>query len=291
MTTLQLTKHHGLGNDFLVAFDPPVAATDLPALAVALCDRRTGVGADGLLVADDAPGHTARMTLYNADGSVAEMSGNGIRCFAQAVAIRRGDFGEQRILTGAGERTVRLGPTDRADTIEASVDMGEITPGREPTGWAAIGCHPDRPVMHLDTGNPHTVVGVDDVAVVDLQHLGEQVPGTNLEIVEPGAEPNLIRMRVHERGAGITRACGTGACASAYAARAWGLVPASAREIVVQMDGGRARVRLDDPVPGRATLVGPSVLIGRIEIDLAHLPVHPPLGGGSTPHEGNTASA
>jgi diaminopimelate epimerase len=96
MTTLQLTKHHGLGNDFLVAFEPPVVATDLPALAVALCDRRTGIGADGLLVADDAPGHTARMTLYNADGSVAEMSGNGIRCFAQAVAIRRHDRGERR---------------------------------------------------------------------------------------------------------------------------------------------------------------------------------------------------
>ena len=292
MTTLQLTKHHGLGNDFLVTFHPPVPAERLPALAVALCDRRTGIGADGLLVAESEPGYAARMWLYNADGSRAEMSGNGIRCFAQAVALRRGDLDDQRILTDAGDRLVRLFATDRSDTIEASVDMGEIRDGREPDGWASIGAHPDRPVMFLDTGNPHTVVGVDEVGVVDLQALGERVPGTNLEIVEPGDEPHVIRMRVHERGAGITRACGTGACASAYAARAWGLVPAATTEIVVQMDGGCAKVRLDEPAPGRATLVGPSVLIGRIEVELDDLLASPaPTAGVHRPHEGNTTSA
>ena len=84
MTQLTLTKHHGLGNDFLVVFSPCV--DDLPALARQLCDRRRGIGADGLLVAESADGFAARMTLYNADGSRAEMSGNGIRCFAQALA-------------------------------------------------------------------------------------------------------------------------------------------------------------------------------------------------------------
>lgn len=293
MTTLQLTKHHGLGNDFLVAFHPPVPVAQLPALAIALCNRRTGIGADGLLIAESEPGYSARMWLYNADGSRAEMSGNGIRCFAQALAMRRGDLDPQTILTDAGDRRVSLFATDRDDTIEATVDMGEIRTGTEPDGWAAIGAHPDRPVLHLDTGNPHTVVGVDEVAVVDLQALGEQVPGTNLEIVEPGAEPHVIRMRVHERGAGITQACGTGACASAFAARAWGLVPAGAAEIVVQMDGGRAKVRLDDPAPGRATLVGPSVLIGRIEVELDGL-LAPADAGPAEPHrshEGNTTSA
>ena len=83
MTMLSLTKHHGLGNDFLVVFHPHVAPADLPALAQRLCDRRRGVGADGLLVAESEPGHAARMWLYNADGSRAEMSGNGIRCFAR----------------------------------------------------------------------------------------------------------------------------------------------------------------------------------------------------------------
>ncbi|MEZ5247816.1 MAG: hypothetical protein R2713_00940 [Ilumatobacteraceae bacterium] len=153
MTTLQLTKHHGLGNDFLVVFHPPVPPARLPALAVALCDRRTGIGADGLLVAESEPGMAARMWLYNADGSRAEMSGNGIRCFAQALALRRGDLDGQTILTDAGDRHVRLVATDRADTIEASVDMGEIRAGSEPEGWA--GSAPT-PIVRCCTSTPAT---------------------------------------------------------------------------------------------------------------------------------------
>jgi diaminopimelate epimerase len=264
---LELTKHHGLGNDFLVVFDPPV--DDLPELARQLCDRRRGVGADGLLIVRSAAGYTARMTLHNADGSTAEMSGNGIRCFAQALAMRNESLEPQTILTDAGPRLVQLFATDRADTVEASVDMGEVTAIGAPDGWDAIGCDPNRPVAHLSLGNPHTVVGVDEVAAVDLLALGRQVPGTNLEIVEPGPELHGVTMRVHERGAGITEACGTGACASAWAARAWGLVPVSAREIVVHMDGGSAKVHIDEPSPGRVTLVGPSVFVGHVIVDIA----------------------
>ena len=105
-TTLTFTKHHGLGNDFLVTFHPPVS--DLAALARQVCDRRRGIGADGLIVGESAEGYTAQMILFNADGSRAEMSGNGIRCFAQALATRRGDLEPQRILTDAGERLVTL---------------------------------------------------------------------------------------------------------------------------------------------------------------------------------------
>lgn len=269
---LELTKHHGLGNDFLVAFVPQDAefdSIDLPALAIELCDRRRGIGADGLLVARPADGYAAQMTLFNADGSRAEMSGNGIRCFAQAIAARDGDLAPKDILTDAGPRRVQLFATDREDTIEASVDMGEALPIEAPQGWLEVGCDPVRPVMHLSLGNPHTVVAVDDVDAVDLLTLGQQVPGTNLEIVEPCADPGTIRMRVHERGAGITEACGTGACASAVAAVAWGLVPASTQEITVQMDGGRAKVRLDQPTSGRVTLIGPSVYVGTVTIHLA----------------------
>ncbi len=271
---LELTKHHGLGNDFLVMRHPGEHAEVQPVaqLARRLCDRRRGIGADGLLLISDAGGYTARMTLVNADGSLAEMSGNGIRCLAQALAMRDGTVGTQHILTDAGPRTVTVHATDAADTVEASVDMGEIAAGHPPTGWDALGCHPDRPVLHLSLGNPHTVVGVDDVHVVDLLGLGRRVPGTNLEIIEPGPGPHEITMRVHERGAGITEACGTGACASAWAARSWGLVPASAEEIVVHMDGGRARVHLDEPRPGHVTLTGPSVFVGRITVDLTPAP-------------------
>ncbi len=263
---LELTKHQALGNDFLVTFHP--AVRDLPVLARRLCDRRRGIGADGLLVGESEAGHAARMVLYNADGSRAEMSGNGIRCFAQALAARRGDLDPQRILTDAGVRTLQLYPTERSDTLEVSVDMGTVDPIAAPDGWMTIGVHPDRPVAHLSLGNPHTVVGVDEVAVVDLLGLGRHVPGTNLEIIEPGPEADAITMRVHERGAGITEACGTGACASAWAAASWGLVPAHVTEITVHMDGGRAKVRLHEPAEGHVTLVGPTVLIGSVVVDI-----------------------
>lgn len=270
MTRLPLTKHHGLGNDFLVVFHPAEhGVTDGARLARQLCDRRTGVGADGLLVAETAEGYAARMTLYNADGSVAEMSGNGIRCFAQAVAARRGDLGPQLILTDAGDKVVTLAATDDPSTIMAQVEMGAVEPLAEPTGWSAVECHPDRPVAHLSLGNPHSVVGVDDVGAVDLDDLGGRVPHVNLEIVEPGPEANAITMRVHERGAGITAACGTGACASAYAARSWGLVPPIEPEVVVHMDGGTATVAFDESSPPRAILTGPATLIASIEVELA----------------------
>jgi diaminopimelate epimerase len=266
MTTLTLTKHHGLGNDFLVAFHPGV--DDLPALARRLCDRRRGVGADGLLVAEAVDGYAARMTLYNADGSRAEMSGNGIRCFAQAVASRRGDLSDQLILTDAGDRLVVIEATEDPATITARVEMGDVSSLDEPAGWAALGCHPDRPVAHLSLGNPHSVVGVDEVAVVDLGHLGSQVPHVNLEIVEPGPESNAITMRVHERGAGITEACGTGACAAAYAARSWGLVARGAGEVIVHMDGGTATVSFSDEAPERAILTGPATFIAQIDVEI-----------------------
>jgi len=272
-----LTKHHGLGNDFLVVFHPGVEGDEaLGALAVRLCDRRRGVGADGLLIAESAEGKAARMYLYNADGSRAEMSGNGIRCFAQAVAMRRGveqgrgaDLQPQLIETDAGDKLVTLTAGADEATIEASVDMGVVSDLAEPTGWVALGCHPDRPVAHLSMGNPHSVVGVDEVGVVDLVELGAKVPHVNLEIVEPGPEPDAITMRVHERGAGITEACGTGACASAHAARSWGLVASNAADITVHMDGGSAVVSFDDDRPGEVRLTGPATYVATIDVEVS----------------------
>lgn len=275
MTLVRLTKHHGLGNDFLVLAEADLAEADidrLPELARSLCDRRRGIGADGFMVASHADGFDARMVLYNADGSRAEMSGNGIRCFAQALAGDRAEPSSLRILTDAGERTVELRPTATPRVIEATVGMGEVEPIDPPPGWAELGVHPDRPVAHLSLGNPHTVVGVDDLHAVDLATLGAALPDVNLEIVEPGPGPSEITMRVHERGAGITEACGTGACASAWAAVTWGLVPApisdEAVEVVVHMDGGSARVLVDRTSAGQTTLTGPAALVARIEVEL-----------------------
>ena len=265
---ITLTKHHGLGNDFLVC-DTAQMAADAPwaDLARQWCDRRRGIGADGLLLLTIVDDLELSMVLHNADGSRAEMSGNGIRCLAQAafIAQQRTDAVTYSIHTDAGLRTVAVEPVD-ALTVQASVDMGAVTDLDEPRGWAAVGADPMRPVVHLSTGNPHTVVGVDDVRVVDLLTLGRQVPHINLEIIEPGPETSAITMRVHERGAGITEACGTGACVSAWAAVHWGLAHPEDGEILVHMDGGDATVRLHQPEPGHVTLVGPAVLIARLHI-------------------------
>jgi len=270
MSTFSVTKHHGLGNDFLVLFADH-DTIDAAALARRWCDRRRGVGADGLLVGDRAEGATARMFVYNADGSRAEMSGNGIRCFAQAISRERGDPGRpdlraQRIVTDAGERAVALRGTEDPATITAAVDMGAVEQLAEPQGWQDLGVHPDRPVAHLGLGNPHSVVCVHDVTTIDLAVLGAKVEGVNLEIVSPGPESDAITMRVHERGAGITEACGTGACAAAWAARSWGLVAPDVAELVVHMDGGSARVGIDQTAPDRVTLSGPATYVATIEL-------------------------
>lgn len=272
-----LSKHHGLGNDFLVLDLGQLAdgddGTDWSTMARRWCDRRSGIGADGLLLlsgidsADPEPSRL-RMVLHNADGSRAEMSGNGIRCLVQAAHRRRcGQDGDRYlVVTDAGERLVSVLAGSSTDDIEVEVEMGEVTDLPEPSGWAALECHPDRPVRHLSLGNPHSVVGVDDVSEVDLARLGALVPHVNLEVVAPGPEPDAVTMRVHERGAGITQACGTGACATAEAALAWGLVPGSTREVVVHMPGGDARVRLDGR---RATLIGPATYVGEVVADIA----------------------
>ena len=207
------------------------------------------------------------MQLYNADGSRAEMSGNGIRCLVQAWARRLAvTAGDVAVATMAGVRRVEFGPGPDGDTIVAAVDMGAVGAIDAPPGWPDIGTHEHRPVAHLSVGNPHTVVAVDDVGAVDLLSIGQQVPSVNLEIVEPGPEPTAITMRVHERGAGITEACGTGACAAAWAAARWGLV-AGDGEITVHMDGGDAKVRLDQPRPGRVTLIGPATFVGTVQVE------------------------
>ena len=296
--TVRIDKYDALGNDFLVLDLAQVAShvgsqvagasagasaashgLDWPAVARAWCSRNTGIGADGLLLLTRSNDVEARMQLLNSDGSAAEMSGNGARCFAHALYRADAARGERsyRLITDAGVRAVTVGAnsadaaTDQVgDSVVASVDMGEVQRIDEPAGWSSIGAHPDRPVMHLSVGNPHTVVGVEDVGLVDLLALGRKVPQVNLEIVAPGPERNGITMRVHERGAGITQACGTGACASAWAAVSWGLVAQSGErtEVVVHMPGGDAVVMVNAPTVGRTTLTGTSRFVASFDAEL-----------------------
>ena len=277
---LSVTKHNGLGNDFLVLdrrqvnalSDSQVAEIGWPNIAREWCNRKTGVGADGLLLLGRVDTNTLTMRLYNSDGSLAEMSGNGIRCLAQAAFMADELTTEvvYIVATDAGERRVVVTPQANDPlTVDASVDMGPIGTLVEPTGWASLECDPMRPVMHISVGNPHSVVGVEDVAIVPLKELGERVPQINLEIIEPGPEVNAITMRVHERGAGITQACGTGACASAWAAVQWGLVPASANEVIVHMDGGDVKVSVNQPKAGSVTLIGPAQFMSKHAVEIS----------------------
>ena len=272
-----VTKHHGLGNDFLVLETSQIEAVpdieitkiDWPTIAKQWCDRETGVGADGLLLLSRRGEFKLTMKLFNQDGSRAEMSGNGIRCLVQAAFDLDGcdEPVTYSVTTDAGERVVDVQPVSHEEVI-ASVDMGLIEKLDEPQNWAAIGCDPNRPVMHLSVGNPHSVVGVEDVELVNLLEIGLKVPQVNLEIVEAGPECNAITMRVHERGAGITQACGTGACASAWAANKWGLVPSSVTEILVHQPGGDATVRINHPQLGHVTLIGSAHFSSRHNLEI-----------------------
>jgi diaminopimelate epimerase len=272
MPTVVLQKLHGLGNDFLVCdMAQPLPRLGWEVLARRWCDRRRGVGADGLLLLSwdlHTPDRLA-MGMHNADGSRAVMSGNGVRCLAHAAyrsQERQGPVAFD-VATEAGVRKIEIEPTGDRHTVLASVAMGTVSVIEAPAAWPSIGADPGRPVVHVGVGNPHTVVGVDDVHDLDLAAIGARLPDINLEVVAGGPEPDAITMRVHERGVGITDACGTGACAAAWAAASWGLVATGNGEITVHMDGGDAKVLLDEPAAGEVTLVGPSVHVATVYVE------------------------
>lgn len=259
---MHLTKHHGLENDFLVLCDPrgvrPVGAAE----ARAWCDRRTGIGADGLIRATAGTGGAdLTMQLFNADGGRAEISGNGIRCLGQA-ALAAGLVSGPRftIATDAGLRTLEEVTRPDERTVVLRVDMGEVTVVADEDEWV------EGSIVHatrVDAGNPHLVLHVTDLAEVDVAKAGEHlcglVPGgINVEFVAPTGAGDLD-LAVYERGVGVTRACGSGACAAVRAAARWGLTDERA---TVHMPGGSAHVDLGPPV----LLTGPSVLIGAVDL-------------------------
>jgi diaminopimelate epimerase len=279
---MRLTKHHGLGNDFLVVLDPDASHPLDADLARALCDRHTGVGADGILRATPAASGgpaRARMELRNADGSRAETSGNGIRCLAQALLLGGwpGAAGatEVAIETDAGLRTVTV--HDRVDgvTHDLSVAMGAARVDGEAPEWTGGGV---TRALLVDMGNPHLVLDLsagaagddgpgDDESEMDLVTLGEAVNakvagGANVHLLTTTAAPG-IAVRTYERGVGPTLACGTGACASAVAARRWGM---AGDRVAVDMPGGRAEVTLGATDRDPAVLRGPAVFVAEIEL-------------------------
>jgi diaminopimelate epimerase len=277
MTTLHLSKLHATGNDFLVldALDGRDGGLDAVAVS-ALCDRHRGVGADGVLtLGAGSDGADCAMTLVNADGGLAEMSGNGIRCLAFVAAARGlGANGRLVVDTAGGRRTVDLVRDDAGTVVAADVDMGAAT--FEP---AQIPVQADSPfdleaTVHgvsyrgdaAGMGNPHWVLFVDDpkdARVTQhgrfLEHDARFPRRTNVEFVTVSGTDTLT-VRVWERGVGETLSCGTGACASAAVAHRRGLV---GERVLVHVPGGVLTVQLGDTV----RLGGPVVHVFDVSID------------------------
>ncbi|MEU1437755.1 diaminopimelate epimerase [Streptomyces sp. NPDC005786] len=288
MTTSQIAflKGHGTENDFVIVPDPE-NALDLPASLVAgLCDRRAGIGGDGLLhVVRSAAHPEARsmadeaewfMDYRNADGSVAEMCGNGVRVFARylqrAGAVAEGDLA---VATRGGVKKVHL-----AKNGDVTVSMGRaLIPGDGVTvtvggrSWDA---------RNVNMGNPHAIAFVDDLAHAgDLFSEPSYVPaavypdGVNIEfVVDRG--PRHVAMRVHERGSGETRSCGTGACAVAVAAaRRDAADPADPAETgapvtyTVDLPGGT--LVITEHPDGEIEMTGAAVIVAEGVIDPAWL--------------------
>lgn len=270
---MRLGKYHGLGNDFLVALyaQNPGIHVD-PDFVRALCDRHRGIGADGFIYGFDPvdPDNDAMMVLLNADGSRAEISGNGIRCLAQALLAQApGPSGTGassqvvRIETDGGLREVRFAAGDPQRSAMFTVDMG--APGDGPPVSEGALIRGAGNVATVDIGNPHLVLQVDDPAVVDLEVEGpalesQYADGINVHFVAI-PDPHHLVLRVWERGAGVTEACGSGAVAAVVAAQRWGLIDAAGATVEVMMPGGTANVEMRE---GSVYLTGPSEFVGEV---------------------------
>jgi len=256
---MRFTKMHGIGNDFIIVNCLGEMGDQLAAeakeKAAWLCDRKFGVGGDGVILVMIGETHRFRMVMYNPDGSEAEMCGNGIRCFAKYIHDHGFTQGETDIPveTGAGLLRVQANLDAAGKVSTVRVDMGEpvLKPSLVPT---TLGQGQDKVVdesLVLDNrtlkvttvsmGNPHAVTFVDDVATYPVAEVGPQVEKnaafpkrTNTEFIEVLSEGE-INFRVWERGAGETLACGTGACAAVVAAHLNGK---TGRHVLVHLPGG-----------------------------------------------------
>lgn len=290
-TDIEFTKGHGTENDFVVLPDEDVRLDLTPARVAALCDRQRGLGADGVLrvaragallragALDALPAGVSDtdwfMDYRNADGSIAEMCGNGVRVFAHYLAATgRAEGTEHVVGSRAGARPVTVhaaGPTHG----EVTVAMGEVRALGASTatvaGWGYSG-------LGIDVGNPHLAcvdptLTAEALAKLDLTVSPGYDPdlfphGVNVEILTPLDEQRAVDMRVYERGVGETRSCGTGtvaAAAAALSAEGFELATGSGA-VTVRVPGGAVRVGLE---AGSAWLRGPSVLVatGRLTAD------------------------
>lgn len=274
MPDLAFTKMHGLGNDFVVVQDLAEEWELSPAAIMLLCERHFGIGADGMLIVRNAtvPRADYRMLYFNADGSQAEMCGNGVRCFAKYLVDRGMVEGDAlTIETLGGLKHVDVVRDYDGTMASATVDMGEpkLAPADIPTtltGTQVYECPVETEygtfrVTAVSMGNPHAVIWVDDVDATPVETIGPAIENapvfpekTNVEFAEmTGDGEDRIRLRVWERGVGETMACGTGACATAVAAV---LGCRTERAVTVELPGGELFIRWDED--GHVYMTGPA---------------------------------
>jgi diaminopimelate epimerase len=282
-------KGHGTENDFVIVPDPEGLLDLSPSDVAWLCDRRAGIGADGLLrvvrsaAHPEAAGLAAEaewfMDYRNSDGSIAEMCGNGVRVFARYLQrVGLAGAGDLDIATRAGVRRAHIGK-DGADGTpgDITVTMG---PAELPGGNVSVGVDGRTwPAVHISMGNPHAVAFVDDLDDAgDLLRAPAVSPaaayptGTNVEfVVDRG--PAHVAMRVHERGSGETRSCGTGACAvMVAAARRDGLDPAvTGQPVTYTVDVPGGRLVITERGDGEIEMTGPAVILAEGTIDTSWL--------------------
>ena len=255
------TYGHGTHNDFVLLFDPDGVQEITSEQVARICNRATGIGSDGFIRINKRDGKWF-MDYRNQDGSIAEMCGNGIRVMARYL-VERGYQGEGifSINTRAGMKYLAVPAVD-----DISVNMGSVQEVYDDV-TVRIGDHSWR-ATHIDVGNPHAVVFVDDLAAIgDLKGApevdGDYPDGVNVEFVTflPNGE---LAMRVYERGVGETQSCGTGTCAVALAAtlHKGGRLPS---RWVINPPGGRLVV--DTDAHSNSTLIGPAVLVKDVELD------------------------
>ena len=263
---MQFTKMQGLGNDYLYVYGE--APENVAELSVKLSDRHFGAGSDGMIYI--SPSHAAdfKMRIFNADGSEAMMCGNGIRCVGKYVYDKGyTDKTALSIETLSGIRTLEL-DVRNGKVKYASVDMGVTETGddiRLNISGTNLVCTP------VSVGNPHAVIFVDDIAEAPVDTLGPVIEklsifpgGVNVEFVQVISDSEL-RMRVWERGSGITMACGTGACASAAAAVKKGYCK-SGTPITVKLDGGPLKITVSED--GTVVMSGPAETVYEGEVSI-----------------------
>ncbi|MEH0418041.1 diaminopimelate epimerase [Streptomyces sp. B21-083] len=278
-TRIAFLKGHGTENDFVIVPDPENVIDLPPAAVAALCDRRAGIGGDGLLhvvrsaAHPEAKGMAAEaewfMDYRNGDGSIAEMCGNGVRVFARYLQ-RAGQVteGDLRVATRGGVKSVHL-----AKEGDVTVGMGKAL---LPEGEVVVRVgERSWPARNVNMGNPHAIAFVDDLAHAgDLFTAPPFSPasvypdGVNVEfVVDRG--PRHVALRVHERGAGETRSCGTGACAVAVAtARRDGADPAvTGTPVTYTVDVPGGRLVITERADGEIEMTGPAVIVAEGEID------------------------